>query len=186
MLKKAIGKFVYFIFGWKLSIETDMSQVKRSVMIAAPHTSNWDFLFALAGFWILGLDVRYFIKNSYTKSPLGFLFRWSGAMGVDRSQRNNLVEHAVHLLETREQLVILVPAEGTRSKVDKWKKGFYHIATSAKVPISLGFLDYANKTGGVADVFNPSGDEVNDFTHIQEIYKRYMGKNPEDYNEQIF
>ncbi len=185
-MKKAFGKFIYFIFGWKLKADVDIQKVGHSVMVAAPHTSNWDFLFALAGFWIMGLDVRYFIKDNYTRSPIGFLFKWTGALGVSRGQRNNLVQHTVDLLNEREQLVILVPAEGTRSKVDKWRKGFYHIAISAQVPISLGYLDYEKKIGGVADVFDPSGVEEEDFTHIQEIYKQFTGKYPENYNESIF
>lgn len=185
-MKKALGHTIYALFGWKLRTDADMEKVSHSVMLAAPHTSNWDFLFAIAGFWIMGLDVRYFIKDTYTKSPLGFLFRWTGALGVDRSARNNLVQHTIDLLNSHEQMVILVPAEGTRKRVEKWKKGFYHIALGANVPISLGYLDYQRKIGGVLDVFSPSGDEVDDFTYIQEKYKPIPGKYPEKYNPQIF
>lgn len=163
-----------------------MSKVGHSVMVAAPHTTNWDFLFAIAGFWIMGLDVRYFIKDAYTKNPLGFLFKWTGALGVDRNARNNLVEHTVQLLKDNPQMVILVPAEGTRKRVEKWKRGFYHIALTAKVPISLGYLDYKYKIGGVLDVFDPAGEEVADFTYIQEKYAVIHPKFPENYNPQIF
>lgn len=185
-MKRAIGKFIYFISGWKFHTEADIKKVAHSVMVAAPHTSNWDFLYAIAGFWIMGLDVRYFIKDSYTRSPFGFLFRWTGALGVDRSARNHLVEHTIELLKQREQLVILVPAEGTRKAVDKWKKGFYHIARGAGVPISMGYLDYQKKIGGILDVFEPSGDEEKDFTYIQESYRNIPGKNPDQYNPEIF
>lgn len=165
--------------------DADMSKVGHSVMVAAPHTSNWDFLFAIAGFWIMGLNVRYFIKDSYTKSPVGFLFRWTGALGVNRAARNNLVDHTIQLLKENEQMVILVPAEGTRKKVEKWKKGFYHIALGAGVPISLGYLDYKKKIGGVLTVFEPSGVEAEDFDFIQAQYLPITGKYPENYNPQI-
>lgn len=163
-----------------------MREVGHSVMLAAPHTSNWDFVFALAGFWIMELDVRYFIKDTYTKSILGPLFKWTGALGVDRKARNNFVDHTISLLRENKQLVILVPAEGTRKRVEKWKTGFYHIALGAKVPISLGYLDYPKKIGGVANVFMPSGVKEDDFDHIQEIYKQFTGKHPENYNEKIY
>lgn len=163
-----------------------MSRVSHSVMVAAPHTSNWDFLYAIAGFWIMELDVRYFIKDSYTRSPLGFFFKWSGALGVNRDARNNFVDYTIQLLNEKEQLIILVPAEGTRKWVPKWKKGFYHIAKGAKVPISLGYLDFGNKVAGIAGVFDPTDDEAQDFQRIQEVYKQYTPKHPEQYNEQIY
>lgn len=184
-MKRLFGKFVYFIFGWKLVTSADMQKVKKSVMLAAPHTSNWDFLFAISGFWIMGLDVRYFIKDTYTKSLFGFVFKWTGAMGVDRSARNNLVEHSIETLNKHEQMVILVPAEGTRKYVEKWKKGFYHIALGANVPVSLGYLDYKEKIGGVLDVFDLSGVEEDDFNFIQEKYRPIHPKHPENYNPQI-
>ncbi|NVK26881.1 MAG: 1-acyl-sn-glycerol-3-phosphate acyltransferase [Flavobacteriia bacterium] len=185
-MKKAIGKFIYFIFGWKLSVEGDKKEFGHSVMVAAPHTTNWDFLFAIAGFWIMELDVRYFIKDTYTKSIIGFLFKWTGALGVNREARNNLVQHTIDLLNEHDQMVILVPAEGTRKKVDKWRKGFYHIAKGANVPISMGFLDYEKKIGGVAGAFWPTDDEAADFQVLQDTYKRFKGKFPENYNEQIY
>lgn len=184
-MKRSIGKFIYFLLGWKLVTNANMEEVKHSVMVAAPHTSNWDFLFAIAGFWIMGLDVRYFIKDSYTKSIFGFLFKWTGAMGVNRSARNNLVEHSIQTLQSHDQMVILVPAEGTRKYVEKWKTGFYHIALGAKVPISLGYLDYKHKTGGVLGVFHPSGIENEDFEFIQSQFENIHPKYPELYNRNI-
>lgn len=162
-----------------------MESVSHSVMVAAPHTSNWDFLFAIAGFWIMELDVKYFIKDAYTKSILGFFFRWTGALGVNREARNNFVDHTINLLNERDQLVILVPAEGTRKRVDKWKKGFYHIAKGANVPISMGYLDYKYKVAGIAGVFVPTGDEEADFDRIEKTYLPYTPKVPEYYNPKI-
>ncbi len=156
-------------------------------MIAAPHTSNWDFPHALFGFWLMGLDLKYFIKDSYTKPFLyGWFFKWTGALGVDRSKRNNLVEHSVNLLKNSKTLVVLVPAEGTRKFVKRWRKGFYQIAMEAKVPISFGYLDYKNKIAGVGNVFQPTGDLEKDMQVIEDFYRNIEGKNPENYNPKIF
>jgi 1-acyl-sn-glycerol-3-phosphate acyltransferase len=185
-MKRLLGKFFFFLIGWKISANIT-PEVKHSVMIAAPHTSNWDFPFAIAAFWIMGIEMRYFIKDAYTRPLLfGWLFRWTGAMGVSRSQRNNLVEHSIELLKTRKELVILVPAEGTRKWVDKWKTGFYHIAIGAGVPITLGYLDYKSKTAGVDHSFMPSGNFEQDMQYIENFYKDKTGRYPELYNPEIF
>lgn len=156
-------------------------------MLAAPHTSNWDAPIALAAFWIMGIDLKFFIKNEYTKGPLGWLFKAVGAIGVDRSRKGNkLTDYAIELLNKRSELVILIPAEGTRKVVKAWRTGFYRIAMETGVPISLGYLDYSKKEAGVADVFRPSGNFERDMTHIQEIYRPIKGKNPENYNPRIF
>lgn len=184
-MSRLFGSLIYAAFGWTLDTPDDMARVGHSVMIAAPHTSNWDFFFTLAGFWKMNLKVRYFIKDSYTRSPIGFLFRWTGALGVSRDKRNNLVQHAVDLLLSNDQLVILVPAEGTREAVPAWKKGFYHIALGAGVPISLGYLDYKKKTGGVLGLFDPVGDPQVDFDYIEAQYTGITPKYPEKYNPKI-
>jgi 1-acyl-sn-glycerol-3-phosphate acyltransferase len=156
-------------------------------MVAAPHTSNWDFPIAVLSFWVMGLDVKFFIKDDYTKGPFGFLFKALGALGVDRSKaKNGLTDYAIELLKANKNLIIIVPAEGTRKRVDKWRTGFYRIALEANVPVSLGYLDYEKKIAGVADVFFPTGDFEKDMTHIQEVYRPIKGKNPENYNPRIF
>jgi 1-acyl-sn-glycerol-3-phosphate acyltransferase len=134
------------------------------------------------------LRVKYFIKSVYTKSPVGFLFKMTGAVGVDRGKdkKNNLVAASIDYLNTTEEGVVLVPAEGTRTRVERWRTGFYHIAVGAKVPISLGYLDYKNKEAGILDVFHPSGNFEADMLHIQNKYKDITGKYPEKYNQKIF
>lgn len=155
-------------------------------MIAAPHTSNWDFPIALAAFWIMGIDLKYFIKNDYTKGIFGGFFRWTGAIGVDRSKKkNNLTDYAIELLKEKE-VVILVPAEGTRTYVEKWRTGFYRIALETKVPISLGTLDYKEKFADILDVFMPTGNFEKDMLYIQEQYKNINAKHPKQYNPKIF
>jgi 1-acyl-sn-glycerol-3-phosphate acyltransferase len=184
-MKKAIATFLLKLLGWKTSIEVN-NGLKKCVMIAAPHTSNWDFPFSVLTFWKHDIDFKFFIKDSYTKSILGGIFNAMGAIGVDRSKGGNLVEFASNLLKEKDELVILVPAEGTRSYVEKWKTGFYHIAKNAGVPIALGYLDFDKKLAGVGPLFNPTDNIDADFKIIEDFYKDITGKNPELYNPNIY
>lgn len=184
-MKKALAHFFFWITGWKMKAKIT-EPMKHSVMVAAPHTSNWDFPIALASFWIMGLDLKYFIKNDYTRGPFGWFFKWTGAIGVDRKRKkNNLTNYAIELLKER-KMVILVPAEGTRKAVDKWRTGFYHIACEAQVPISLGTLDYKLKEADILGVFEPTGNFEKDMEFIQEKFRPIHPKHPENYNPQIF
>ncbi|HCQ14622.1 MAG TPA: glycerol acyltransferase [Cryomorphaceae bacterium] len=187
-MKKILAKIFLGITGWKIPVDEEQIQrMKHSVMVAAPHTSNWDFPFAPAAFWKMGVDLRYFIKSEYTRGPFGRFFKWTGALGVDRSrQKNQLTDYAIELLRKHHDLVILVPAEGSRKPAPKWRTGFYRIANEAEVPISMGYLDYEKKIGGVLGVFEPSGDFEKDMHFIQEQYRPIKGKHPENYNPQIF
>ncbi len=185
-MKKLIAKLVFTLAGWKFKMSLDVSEVKRSVMIAAPHTSNWDLIFALGGFWLMDVDVKYFIKQKYTKGLFGFFFKYTGAIGVNQNQNMNLTEYAIKLFEETGDLVLLVPAEGTRKRVEKWRTGFYRIATLAKVPITLGYLDYHQKIAGVKGVINPSGNFEKDMAQIESVYKNIHAKFPDRYNQKIY
>lgn len=184
-MKKILGILVLFIMGWQSKYPAEF-RISKTVMIAAPHTSNWDLLFAMATFWKVGIDPKFLIKNEYTKGIQGHFFRWLGAIGVDRSKHNNLVDYAVSLFENKEQLVLMVPAEGTRKRVEKWKTGFYHMAQQANVPISLGYLDYQNKIAGVGGLYALTGDFEEDMTCIEDFYKDIPAKYPDLYNKKIF
>lgn len=184
-MKKIIAKFVFFIFGWKAEY-LEKYKVKKTVMLASPHTSNWDLIFALGVYWLHDIDAKFLIKNNYTKGLHGYFFKWLGAIGVDRSKHNNLVDYAIKLFNDSESLILMVPAEGTRKRVEKWKTGFYHIAKTAKVPVSFGFLDYKEKIAGVGDVYYLTGNFEIDMLYIQDFYKNISAKFPENYNPKIF
>lgn len=185
-MKKLIATILLKIAGWKVNVEVT-EEMKHSVMVAAPHTSNWDFPIALMTFWKMDANIKYFIKDNYTKGFFGWFFKWTGAIGVDRTKKNNhLTDYAVELLENNKEIVVLVPAEGTRDKVDKWRTGFYHIAERAKVPVTLGFMDYSNKTAGVLGVHHLVGDFEKDMHHFQEVYRNITAKFPKKYNPSIY
>ncbi len=185
-MKKIISALILRSLGWKTSInKTD--ELLKCVMIAAPHTSNWDILFATLTFWKHDIKFKFFVKDNYTKSLFfGFLAKKLGAIGVDRSKGKNLVDFAINILKENDELVILVPAEGTRKHTEKWKTGFYHIAKGASVPIALGYLDYKNKIAGVGTLIKVGKSMKDDFNIIQNFYKSISGKHPELYNSVIF
>ncbi len=186
-MKKTFGWLFFKIMGWKFDFSVPVHKISKCVLVSAPHTSNWDFFYALFAFWYLKIPIRFFIKDTYTKGLPGIIFNRLGAIGVDRSQRQNLVEYASELLTESENLYLLNSPEGTRSRVDQWKKGFYYIAEKAQVPLLLAYCDYTQKKAGIGRVINLENRTKEDvFEEIQEYYKDIKGKYPENYNPKIY
>ena len=184
-MKKLLSKLFLKIMGWKLVGEVP-KEVKKAVMVCAPHTSNWDFPFAIASFAISGLKVNYFIKKSWFFFPISFFFKATGGVPVDRSQNYGLVDSMTLLLKESDEMIVVVPAEGTRSRVAKWKTGFYHIAKAAQVPIILGFVDFKKKEIGYGPLIYLTGNFEKDMTKVQEFFLDKTPKFPEKYNPKIF
>ncbi|NPA45620.1 MAG: glycerol acyltransferase [Chlorobi bacterium] len=185
-MKEKIGKWILKLLGWKHQVP-EVFKVKRAVMIGAPHTSNWDILYSLAGMWAAGYRPKFFIKKEWIDKPLiGSIIKWLGGIPVDRSKRNNLVQHSVDMLRKADELVLLVPVEGTRKRVDAWKKGFYYIALESELPLLLAYLDYKKKEAGVGRMIYLSGDFEKDMLEIENFYKNITAKHPENFNPHIF
>ena len=185
-MKKLLAKFVNFITGWHVKVPEEF-RLKKAVMIAAPHTSNWDLIHALPGLWLGDYRPKFFIKDDFKKIPvINGLLKWIGAIWVNRKKNNNLIKHSVEMLNREKELLLLVPAEGTRSAAPKWKLGFYHIAKEAGLPILLSYLDYAKKEAGVGKIVYPSDDFEKDMLEIEIFYKNITPKHPEKYNKRIF
>lgn len=182
---KLIAKFCFWITGWK-QVGEYPKDLTKSVMIAAPHTSNWDFFYARAAFFIMGVPVRITIKKEAMFFPMNLILKAFGVIPIDRHKKaevlvkkNSLVDAMVGLFHEREELVILITPEGTRKYVPKWKSGFWHVAKGAGVPIVLGYLDYEKKHAGVGPLIYPSGDIEDDMKKIMDFYRGIKGKYPE-------
>ncbi|EHR73559.1 1-acyl-sn-glycerol-3-phosphate acyltransferase [Burkholderiales bacterium JOSHI_001] len=153
-------------------------QAARAVLIAAPHTSNWDLPYTLMIGLVLGLNLYWMGKASLFRPPFGGLMRWLGGLPVDRSKSNNTVAAAaLALTQADGPLQLVVSPEGTRGRVRQWKTGFYFIALEARVPIVLAFVDYGRKVGGLGPLFTPSGDVERDMAEIKRFYAGVQGKN---------
>ena len=151
----------------------------QSVLIAAPHTSNWDLPWTLMGAFALNLNIVWMGKASIFSPPFGPLMRWLGGIAVRREQANNLVAASVAALTAADGPVqLVVPPEGTRSATRRWKTGFYHIAQGAKLPIQLAFMDYPSRRMGLGPVFQPTGDIEQDMATIKAFYAPMRGRNP--------
>jgi len=159
--------------GWQV-IGT-LPEQRKYVLIGAPHTSNWDFPLMLLAVLKIGMDVHWLGKNSLFRAPFGGIMRWFGGIAVDRSRANNLVSQMVAQFHARHELVILIPPEGTRAKVERWKSGFYYVAAGAEVPILLGFIDASRKQLGFGPLFYPTGDYDADLREIQRFYRDKKG-----------
>jgi 1-acyl-sn-glycerol-3-phosphate acyltransferase len=175
-----IAKWYFKSIGWKIEgrIPTD---IKKCVVVAAPHTSNYDYPITLSVFYTLNMKVRFLGKKQLFSFPLGILMRATGGIPVDRSKKNNLVEYMAHLFNENESLYLLIPPEGTRSAVKEWKTGFYRVAEMTNVPIVLGYLDYAKKVAGFGTLFYPTGNLEKDMQEIKAFYQKITPKYPEKY-----
>ncbi len=148
----------------------ELPDLPKFVLIGAPHTSNWDLPNALAAGLHYGIAIHWMGKDSIFKWPFGSLMRWMGGISVDRSKRNNAVTQMVEVFNAADELIVVIPPEGTRSEVERWKSGFYHIAVGAKVPIVMAFMDYNRREVGIKGVFYPTGDYDADVAKIQAVY----------------
>ncbi|WP_426416186.1 lysophospholipid acyltransferase family protein [Aestuariirhabdus sp. LZHN29] len=166
---------VFKLLGWKLKGE--IPKERKFVLIAVPHTSNWDFPLTIGLAFLFGFKLYWMGKDSLFWGPAGPIMKWFGGIPIDRSRANNMVEQVVEAFRVSDELVVTIPPEGTRSRVDRWKTGFYYIASGAEVPIGLGFLDYATKTGGFGPTFYPTGDIDQDIIDIRRFYADMRGKN---------
>ena len=167
--------------GWKVVGKLPPDAVK-SVLIAAPHTSNWDLPYTLMVAFALRLNVYWMGKTSLFKPPFRGVMMWLGGIPVDRSQSNNLVAaSSAAIMRATGPLQLIVPPEGTRSGTRYWKTGFYYIATGANVPIVMAYLDYDKKVGGLGPVFKTTGDIDADMAAIKAFYATVKGKNADQF-----
>jgi 1-acyl-sn-glycerol-3-phosphate acyltransferase len=155
----------------------------RFVLIAAPHTSNWDLAYLLAMASCFDIRVSWMGKHSLFLGPMGWVMRRLGGIPVARHRRGRLVDALAGEFARRDALALVVPAEGTRSYTAHWKSGFYHIARSAGVPIVMGYLDYARKRGGFGPALMPTGDIRADMDQIRDFYADKQGKYPDQFGE---
>ena len=181
---KTLGILFMAFAGWK--VEGNLQELpKKFVAILAPHTSNWDLLFALGLIFTLGLKINWFGKKEAFRWPLGGLLKRLGGISIERSTHQNMVQQTVELIRSRERVVFGITPEGTRRNVKYWKTGFYHIAHQAAVPIVFAFLDYGRKVGGLCQQMVTTGDIEEDMKVIRAYYKGITAKFPESVGEMV-
>lgn len=176
-----ICSYIFKLMGWKARLNVKIPQ--QCVFVVAPHTSNWDFVIGELMYQAFGGDgkVNFLIKKDWFRFPFNHLFGPMGGVPVDRGHSNSLVSQLVEEFKKRPDMRLAITPEGTRKANARWKRGFYHIARMAEVPILLVFLDYENKVAGIDEIFEPTGDEEADIEYIKNYFTQFKAKNPEGF-----
>ncbi|MDA0790274.1 MAG: lysophospholipid acyltransferase family protein [Proteobacteria bacterium] len=172
-----LGRLVMKLAGWR--VVGEVPPVSKMIIVAAPHTSNWDLIYLLGAAFTLHLRVNWLGKDSLFRTPLGPLLRFVGGIPVDRSRANNMVGAIVQEIRQGSGCAIVIPPAGTRSRTEYWKSGFYWIAVGAEIPLVCGFLDYAKKEAGLGLSFVPSGEVTADMDRLRAFYRDITARFPD-------
>lgn len=181
-MTQAFSKFIFTkVFGWKIN-GSFHPEIKKYVLIGAPHTSWKDFFVGLFSRNAMGASINLIAKKSLFKFPFGYFLRAVGASPIDRSKSNNKVDAIIDLFNSNEVFRLAISPEGTRQRVEKWKTGFYHIAKGANVPVVMFGFDFGNKQAVISEPYYLTDDMEADFKHFLNFYKDIKGAKPELFN----
>jgi 1-acyl-sn-glycerol-3-phosphate acyltransferase len=165
---------------WGFDLVGEKPDQEHTVMIASPHTTNWDFPLALLIGWALELNMRWLGKKEMFPPVVGWLWRKLGGIPVDRTSAGSMVDDMVNLFAPGERITIVIPVSGTRGHTPHWKSGFYRISRAANVPVVPAFVDYSAKRCGVGDPIELTGDVTADMDRFRDFYAAVEGKYPEN------
>ncbi len=175
---RVLSKFIFFkLMGWELM--GPFPDVKKCVVIVAPHTSWVDFFLGLLVRSILKEEINFIGKKSLFNPPFGWYFRWMGGTPIDRSKNSDTVVSTAKIFTQRQVFRLALSPEGTRKKVTAWKTGFYYIAKEAKVPIVMVAFDYGKKQVKISDPVVTTDNKESDFKRYKEFFSGVVGKIPE-------
>ena len=175
ILLRKIARFGINISGW--TIKGRVPDEERIVIIAAPHTSNWDFVLAMLAIFGLNIKLRWLGKHSIFKPGFKNFFKWLGGIPVYRDNPSNLIENVVKIVKKEKSIVIAMTPEGTRKRVKRWKTGFLRIAKQTHSKILLISIDAPTKSIEIGKIFNPTGNSEDDLAFIQKYYSSFRGIN---------
>jgi 1-acyl-sn-glycerol-3-phosphate acyltransferase len=172
-----LGRLTLWLLRWRANVPVSLPS--SYVMIVYPHTSNWDFPIGLACKWASGLHIHYLGKDTLFRSPLGWLFRATGGVAVDRTNPAGAVDAFAAMFKRSAHMRLAIAPEGTRSYTPFWKSGFYRITLRSDVPLVCATIDYRRKHVGVLEVITLSGDVATDITALRRIYAGVQGYRPQ-------
>ena len=177
---RVISKLMLKIIRWRVIGSLPEGQ-RKYVLIVAPHTSNWDFILFVFTVSVLRFQPRVLIKSTLFVGPLGWFLRYCGAIPVNRAQKNSLVDYIAGIYAERDEFVLVITPEGTRSANPNWKRGFHHVATKADVPILVVSVDSNKRTIGIEGLMEPSDNVDSDMLKLKKLFDSKSGLKPENY-----
>lgn len=178
-----ISRIILKMLGWQL--DEQQPSVNRYVLIAYPHTSNWDFILGMLAKSAMDMPLNWVAKHSMFWGPFGPLFIAMGGVPINRDKTFGFIQKNIELFKIRKHFVLGIMPEGSRSKTERLKTGFYHIAHGSNVPVALAYLDYKNKKLGVGKVIDTRGDIEADFEIIRAFYADKIGYNPANQSDLV-
>lgn len=184
-MKRKIAEKILGLFGWKVVMDYP-EDLEKCVVVGAPHTSTWDFPITLLTGAVLEFDFYWVAKKEMFPTVLAPLMKKLGGIPIDREGRHNYVDQLAKHFQQKDRLALMIAPEGTRSKTDRWKSGFYYIAKAAKVPIAVGFLDYARREAGISGLVDSNQTKEEVLQQLHEAYEdRGFPGNPDQYTPPI-
>jgi 1-acyl-sn-glycerol-3-phosphate acyltransferase len=180
LVSRALRVLIMWLYrraGWVA--QGEIPNPRRCVIIAAPHTSNWDFVYYIGLTQTLGVMPHFMAKTTLFRWPMGNFMLDMGGVPVDRKKGGNYVQAMIDEFAARDEFMLTIAPEGTRGSVKQWKTGFYHIAMGANVPMVVGMMDYGKKTGGLGPAIWPTGDYEADMAKVAAVYASVTAKHPE-------
>ncbi|THD04794.1 hypothetical protein B1810_04530 [Panacagrimonas perspica] len=177
---RVLGAGVLRLLGWKMDVQLPHDE-PHLVITAAPHTSNWDGILAVAAILALGIRVNFFAKDSLFRWPFRGLLTALGGVPIRRDAARGIVEQTADLFASKPRLFVGVAPEGTRSRAPIWKSGFYRIAMASGAPILLAYIDYERRRVGTGPLIRPSGNYEADLAQIQAFYRTIKPRHPQDF-----
>jgi 1-acyl-sn-glycerol-3-phosphate acyltransferase len=174
----------YRLGGWTCDMRLPEG-LKKGVILAVPHTATRDFPIGLGASYTMTKKHGFLGKKELFEGPFGFLFKMAGGMPVDRSSSHNMVDQVAAIMDKEDEFFLVMAPEGTRTRTERWKTGFYHIAKKQNIPIILGYIDFGRKKTGLDKVLYPTWDEDKDFAAIEAFYRTITAKYPEKFNPKL-
>lgn len=181
-----LSRLILRLWGWRIDRWQIPDDLKKIVIVGEHHTSNVDGFLLVLIVPAMGRRLSWLVKSELNLPIIGAMIRATGGVFVDRHQSKGTVSQVAERFQSEERLFLVLAPSSTRSKTDRWRKGFYYMALEADVPIGMGYLDYANKCAGVASLIKPSGDLASDAVHFREFYSQITALHPEKASDVAF
>lgn len=168
------------LLGWKFSGER-FPDIKKFVIIVAPHTSNWDFPLGVLAMYALGMRGTFLGKDTLFRFPLGILMRWLGGIPVNRSNKQDVVTQTAALVHARDRVIVVLSPEGTRRATERWRSGFWWIAHTARIPVLPVAIDFSRREFHIYPPFDTTGDADRDIAELRTRFRADMALDPRKY-----